>query len=284
MSMSIAYRTSALALLLALPAGNACAGGSGHFRLGETRIEAKYAIAVVNDEGHDEDGPRTLVYLSDFPLDAARVAAAFDPEDAVRAELGDRVGGYVRICLDAAGAECGMFYNRNKPDDSFNTSGYGSFAITAQDEGHVAGSWILKEPESFFDQTYDFDLRFDVAVTPLPGKPLPADGGEPGRAYRAWLDAVAKGDVAALRTLVGRDHAGSFPEDDPSQVKEAIKDARDGAPVLARIERGLVDGDRALLWVEGKDRDDILRRGRVRMLRERGAWHFVEDDLESADE
>jgi len=276
-------RLGALALLLSIPAASAVAGGAGHFRLGETRVDPKYAIAVVRDQGHDDEGAQTFVYLSDFPLDAAKVAAAFDPEDEVREELGDRAGGYVRICIDAGSAECGMFYQRKQPDDSFNTSGYGTFGLDTFEPRRVAGGWVLKEPESFFDQTYDFDLRFDVAVTPLPGTSLPADGGEPGRAYRAWLAALAKGDVAALRTLVDSEHAYRFPEDDPSQIKEAIKDSRDGAPLQAEILRGLVDGDRAVLWIEGVDRDDIRRRGRVRMLREDGAWHFAEDDLESAD-
>ena len=278
-------RAGALALLLSMPAANACASGGGHFRLGETHVEAKYAIAVVRDEGHDDDDARTLVYLSDFPLDAAKVAAAFDPEDEARAELGDRAGGYVRLCIAADGAECGLFYLRRQPDDSFNTSGYGTFALTRQDAGHVVGTWILKEPESFFDQTYDFDLRFDVAVTPLPGAPLPVDGGAPGAAYRAWLAALAKGDVPALRKLVDGEQAWRFPGDDPSQVKEAIKDLRDGTPLQeADIARGLVDGDRAVLWVEGIDRDDIRRRGRVLMLREGGDWRFAEADLESADD
>ena len=276
-------RIALLALLPMFAAVDALAGGGGRFRLGETHVDAKYAIAVVRDRGVDE-APQTLVYLSDFPLDAARVAAAFDPEDEVRAELGDRAGGYVRICVNDDSTECGLFYERKQPDDSFNTSGYGAFALDTLEAGRVAGGWVLKEPESFFEQTYDFDLRFDVAVTPLPGKPLPADGGAPGAAYRAWLAALAKGDVPALRKLTDSEHSYRFPEDDPSDVKEAIKDARDGTPLQAEIARGLVDGDRALLWVEGTDRDEILRRGRVLMQREEGTWRFVEDDLESVDE
>ncbi|HET7127248.1 MAG TPA: hypothetical protein VFI26_09190 [Lysobacter sp.] len=276
-------RIALLALSPLFAMANAQAGGSGHFRLGETRVDAKYAIAVVRDRGQD-DGAQTYVYLSDFPLDAAKVAAAFDPGDEVRTELGERAGGYVRICIGEDGSECGMFYERKQPDDSFNVGGYGTFALDTFEAGRVAGGWELKEPESFFEQTYDFDLRFDVAVTPLPGKPLPADGGEAGAAYRAWLAALANGDVVVLRNLVDSEHSYRFPEDDPSDVKEAIKDARDGTPLQAEIARGLVDGDRALLWVEGADRDDIRRRGRVLMLREGGAWHFAEADLESVDE
>jgi hypothetical protein len=284
MAMHPSSRIAASALLLlALPAIDALAAGGGHFRLGENRIDAKYAIAVASDEGHDE-GAQTYVYLSDFPLDAGKVAAAFDPEDEVREQLGDRAGGYVRICIDDGGSECGMFFNRRQPDDSFNTSGYGEFALDTFEPGRVAGGWVLAEPESFFDQTYDFDLRFDVAVTPLPGKPLPSGGGEPGAAYRAWLAALVKGDAAALRKLGGSEHAYRFPEDDASQLKESLKDLRDGAPLEAEISRGLVDGERALLWIEGTDRDDIRRAGRVLMLREEGSWRFAEDDLDSVDD
>ena len=67
-------------------------------------------------------------------------------------------------------------------------------------------------------------------------------------------------------------------------MKQSIKDLRDGAPLQAEILRGLVDGGRALLWVEGNDRDDIRRRGRVLMSREDGAWRFSEADLEGADD
>ena len=276
-------RFAVLLLAPLLVTANARAAGGGHFRLGENRIDAKYAIAVADDEGHGAE-PRVFVYLADFPLDAAKVAAAFDPEDAVREQLGDRAGGYVRICIEDDGSECGMFFNRKQPDDSFNTSGYGTFGLHGRDAGHVAGSWILKEPESFFDQSYDFDLHFDVAVTPLPGQPLPADGGEPGVAYRAWLAALAKGDIATLRKLGDGEHSYRFPGDDASQAKQSIKELRDGTPLQAKILRGLVDGDRAVLWIEGSDRDDILRAGRVRMQREEGTWRFAEDDLESVEE
>jgi len=37
-------------------------------------------------------------------------------------------------------------------------------------------------------------------------------------------------------------------------------------------------------WVEGADRDEILRRGRVLIQRRDGAWRHVESDLDSVDE
>ena len=268
-----------LALLCAAFATTAADRGSGHFRKGETRIDLKHVIAVANDE---DDGARTFVYLSDIPLDARKIAAAFQASSAAEAQLGDGSAGYVRICIDGEGGECGLYFSHNKPNASFNSAGYGAFKLEPAAAGRIAGRWVLADPGDFFGETYDFDLVFDVAVTPPPGTPLAADGGEPGKAYRAWTAAVAKGDLPVLRALVGGDYNGwRLNSEDQGNVKEALKDLRDGTPLQARILRGRIDGDSAVLWVEGKDRDDILRRGRVQMQRVEGVWRYVEADLDS---
>lgn len=271
-----------LALLCAAFATTAADRGSGHFRKGETRIDLKHVIAVANEE---DDGARTFVYLSDIPLDARKIAAAFQASSAAEAQLGDGSAGYVRICIDGEGGECGLYFSHNKPNASFNSAGYGAFKLEPAAAGRIAGRWVLAEPGDFFGETYDFDLVFDVAVTPPPGTPLAAGGGEPGKAYRAWTAAVAKGDLPVLRALVGGDYNGwRLNSEDQGNVKEALKDLRDGTPLQARILRGRIDGDSAVLWVEGKDRDDILRRGRVSMQRVEGAWRYMEADLDSVEE
>ena len=271
-----------LALLCAAFATTAADRGSGHFRKGETRIDLKHVIAVANDE---DDGARTFVYLSDIPLDVRKIAAAFQASSAAEAQLGDGSAGYVRICIDGEGGECGLYFSHNKPNASFNSAGYGAFKLEPAAAGRIAGRWVLADPGDFFGETYDFDLVFDVAVTPPPGTPLAAGGGEPGKAYRAWTAAVAKGDLPVLRALVGGDYNGwRLNSEDQGNVKEALKDLRDGTPLQARILRGRIDGDSAVLWVEGKDRDDILRRGRVSMQRVEGAWRYMEADLDSVEE
>ena len=271
-----------LALLCAAFATTAADRGSGHFRKGETRIDLKHVIAVANDE---DDGARTFVYLSDIPLDARKIAAAFQASSAAEAQLGDGSAGYVRICIDGEGGECGLYFSHNKPNASFNSAGYGAFKLEPAAAGRIAGRWVLADPGDFFGETYDFDLVFDVAVTPPPGTPLAADGGEPGKAYRAWTTAVAQGDLPVLRDLAGHDYdAWRIKSDDQDDVKSAIKDLRDGTPLAPKILGGRIDGDSAVLWVEGKDRDDILRRGRVQLQRADQAWRFMEADLDSVDE
>ncbi|NUO75702.1 MAG: hypothetical protein HOQ32_06780 [Lysobacter sp.] len=267
----------ALALAL-LAAGAAQAqSGSGYFRYGDARLALKHAIAVAEDPSDPADEHRTLVFLSAQPLDAAPVAAAFDALDAVREQA--PAGGYVRVCIAADGSECGLFYS----PEGFNSGGYGELALQRDEPAHVAGRWQLAQGE-FLGTPYDFDLRFDTAITPAPGDALPAGGGAPGAAYNAWLAALAKGDVAALRRMGGDDARGRFPEDDPGTVKESLKSLRDGEPQQAQIARGRQHGDQAVLWVEGVDRDDIRRRGRVLMRRSQAGWQHVESDLDSVEE
>ena len=197
-----------VALLCAALSAGATDRGSGHFRKGEVRLEAKHVIAVTVDEEGDAASAQTYVYLSSVPMDAGKVASAFQPSSAAEEQLRDASAGYVRICINAEGGECGLYFSHNNPNASFNSSGYGVFKLDAAPAGRIAGRWVLAEPDDFFGETYDFDLNFDVAITPPPGKPLPADGGEPGKAYRAWTTAIAKGDLPALRALVGDDYNG----------------------------------------------------------------------------
>lgn len=270
------------ALVLCLP-GSALAAddATGSFRLGNATIAPRHAIAV-----HDEsDGEgRILLYLSVASLDAAQVAAAFDAGEVVDRQVRDEPSGsYVKLCIDADGLECGLDFAHRGPTRNFSTGGYGELALSTRTAQRIAGRLVLAEPEDFFDETYQFDLAFDVAITPPPGTELPTGGGEPGMAYQDYVAALAKGDFDALRELAGEAGAYRFPEDDPISAKEALKSLRNEQPLAVEISRGLMNGDQAILWIEGTDRDDITRAGRVLMKQVEGQWRFEEADLEAVD-
>ena len=279
-------RFALLALALFGLNGHASAAdtGSGHFRMADNGLKVDHVIAVRREEHLDPADDDIVVYMSDHPLDAAKVAAAFYPYDAASEQLGERSGGTIRLCLTADGRECGLYYRRRDPDDSFNTSGYGELKIDVQTNARIAGRWVLTEPEDFFGKTYDFDLRFDAAIAQPPGTPLPAGGGDAGIAYRAYAAAVSKGDIVALRASMGDDARWRLPDNDDERIKETLRDLRDEQPQQPKILRGRLNGDEAVIWVEGVDRDDIKRRGRVRMVREGNAWRVGERDLESVGE
>ena len=285
--MTHAVRTFAATFLafaaLATPA-HAADTGEGHFRMGDTRSTFTHAAAVRVERRPDPADDHVYVYLSDRPLDAAVLAADFDPDDTASEAHGDRSGAFVRLCITADGDECGLFYRQFAPGDSFNTSGYGTFALSTRDDARIAGHWTLAKPEEFFGKSYDFDLRFDVAIATSPGQPLPEGGGDAGAAYRAYAAAIARGDLDALRASMGEDARWRLPADDPAQARETLKSMRDGQPVDPEIVRGRRNGDTVVLWVQGRDRDELMRGGRVRMTRHGKTWEVVEQDLGDVEE
>ena len=260
----------------------AAAGPAGYFRYGDVRMEVRHAYAFEDQDAAGEG--KVLVFLTSVPIEAQAVADAFDPGNAVEEQVSGKSAGYVRVCVDAEGAECGLYFSHNEPLASFNLSGSGTFKLASRDAKRIEGSWLQAEPESFFDKTYDFDLRFAVAVTPpTAGTKLGADGGAPGRAYQALLAALAKGDLPALRAILGESAAWQLPVDDATSAKEGLKMLRDGKPVSVKILSGMQRGDHAVLRVEGVDRDEIKRRGRVLMVKHGADWRFDRDDLDSVD-
>lgn len=268
---------AALALLLSCTSTLASEGADGYFRMGETELRPRHAVAVVEEAIDHPAGSTVMLYMTAEPLDAAAVAAAFDPDAAVREQ--EPTGGYLRLCLDEAWQDCGMFYS----PEGFNLGGYGELAIEHDDNGRIAGRFHLPQPGDFLGTAYEFDFRFDTVIVAAPGDALPAGGGEPGAAYNRYLQAVADGDFALLRSLAGEDGRWRFPEDDPSAARQSLKDARDGTPLQADVLRGRIDRGQATLWVRGIDRDGIARAGRVLMREAPQGWVPAEVDLESVD-
>jgi hypothetical protein len=271
-----------LALCVAGTAASAAGTGGAYFRYDKTRLEIKHAYAVVKEE---RSGPNQLyLFLTSDPLDAKKVADAFDPGSEVNEQTNGKAGGYVRICVMPDGKECGLYFSHNEPSESFNMSGSGEFKLAKQTAATVEGRWQMTKPDDFFGKTYDFDMPFSATITAAtPGTPLPADGGAPGKAYAAYLAALAKGDLPALRKMLGESARWQLPEDDEQSARQGLKDLRDGKPVSVKILSAVQRGDHAVLRVEGVDRDEIKRAGRVLMAKGENGWGVETDDLGSVD-
>lgn len=104
---------------------------------------------------------------------------------------------------------------------------------------------------------------------PLPSvkkeKKLPAGGGAPGKAYNAYHKAIKNKDITAYRrtTLQGQDMSDS-------DIKKMIDIANSFGPFSAKITRGYVKGDWAVLYVErivgGKKWDgvaELVEKGKI---------------------
>lgn len=287
--MNLQYRhfpailfTAALALSSTFT--RAESSGSGFFSFGEARLEITHAAAVRKPSNVPGEAGEVLVFLSNIPLDAAELAAAFNPESRLDQFVREQdAGGYVRICISPDGVECWLYFNHREPLESFNTGGQGEFSLETMTNVRVAGNWTHPR-EEFFDKYYEYDLRFDVTITePPPAEVLPDDGGEPGQAYMAWITALAGADFDRIREFLGPEGAWAYPAEDLQTARENLRWARDGVPVSAEILRAEQRGDQAVLWVRGADRDDIERQGRVLMERHDGIWRYSRSELSAVD-
>src|SRR6185369_8238298 len=94
----------------------------------------------------------------------------------------------------------GSFYSPTftKMNGSFSASGMHKFEgkVTA---ASAEGKLWMEKPDDFFDNTYFYTAKFSAPIggpskpAPAPalkGKPLPSDGGEPAKAYRAYLKTI----------------------------------------------------------------------------------------------
>ena len=123
---------------------------------------------------------------------------------------------------------------------------------------------------------------------------LPADGGEPGKAYKACVDAVAKPDKAAMVALC-------FAKDDPWIKKTNLDyftnetfqvEVRDSWPALRLIDLKITGGqmaaDDAEISVQGtvlrqrvEPTGDIVEvdrypvKGTVKLQRKDGVWRYA---------
>jgi hypothetical protein len=153
-----------------------------------------------------------------------------------------------------------------------------SFTKKTLSAQRVVGSIVLKSPETVLGHRYAVKIDVDAAVVaaprpePLPdaktGTPLPAAGGEPGKAYLALYRAVAKKDITTALGLFRK--AGRTAKDE-ADLKEGIDFMAEIQPKNVRVVRGYLKGDRAALHVEGVEGKE-KQYGTIEMVREDGAW------------
>jgi hypothetical protein len=99
---------------------------------------------------------------------------------------------------------------------------------------------------------------------------LPADGGEPGKAYMAYSKAFATGDIPALKKMVSAERANQL--DDP-QMKEMLPMMQALQPKDIKILGGTMTSKDATLKAEGKaEGAEQKQTGEIHMILEDKIW------------
>ena len=268
-------RCLALAIALALPGAPVLGAdsASGHYRMADQRFEvaAGVAVRIWQDAERETFG----VVLGEGPFDPKAAVGALDPMDAIARSAPEDSGVMMLTIRPASDGALEIASLIARPD-SFSTNGDGKEKITVEGE-RIRGEWTKPSTE-FFEKTYEMSLRFDLPLTVVadPGQPLPADGGEPGKAYRAFLDVLAKKDREKVMAMQGM----------PSDMVE-ILGADSVLEILsmnhpspeAEVLGGWIDGDRAQLRVKGTHSFGQTIRGRVELTNDGGTWKVGDSAL-----
>lgn len=114
---------------------------------------------------------------------------------------------------------------------------------------------------------------------PAAGTALPADGGEPGKAYAAYCKAMTSGDMKALKTLVSAERAKQMDDPDFAKMFEMIQ------AMMAKnikVTGGTMSANEATLNAEGTDSmGGGKATGTISMVLEDKHWKVAKDSWTS---
>jgi hypothetical protein len=259
----------------------AAAAGSGTLYIDGAQHTLASTYAFRAPDPFDDKAQITTVVFSDKPIDVAAIDAAADRGEALADQLRAKHALRVELNLQPDGKVQDVDINADGSSGSQSGSGWYTLKLLRNDAARVEGSFRSNDEADKKNGHY-FDLAFalDLALPPSPGAPLPADGGEPARAYRAYLAAMDKGDIDALLKTMSHERAAQIAvhRDEP-EFKTMFAFIRTQRLRDPKLGKGSVKGDRATLEVSGKDGDGNASTGSVTLLRQDGAWRLDKEAM-----
>jgi hypothetical protein len=244
-------------------------------------ISPKFAAAYLVRDQSNARVTQTEILLADVPIDAAAIQAAFDPHmTAINLDaLNDR--NYVLLWVLADGRVT-MNATYSKTMTQFlNGTGDGlKIAWTtnsaARLDGRLTSGGALKTMDG---STYTVDLKFAVDLPKPPaGEALPAGGGEPGKAFAAFLAAAQKKNWPAIKAGSSPDALKMFDKSYNSPAENAASAADLLTAWIStskmKVTGGQLRGTTAVLDVEGEMFPGQLSLSRVQMVKSGATWQF----------
>ncbi|MCM3873440.1 MAG: hypothetical protein ND895_22385 [Pyrinomonadaceae bacterium] len=164
--------------------------------------------------------------------------------------------------------------------------------VSQLDAKAIDGKIYTKEPFKWFDHTYEVNVSFnaplitsgdpmDGPVTVGTGKPLPAGGDDPGKAYLTFIQAVptTKNLKELTQLLEASQAARVFAETKKSMTTVPADKEQATFEILkslltikdARVDGGFWTNDKATLWISGTD-EGKKASARVNMHLENNLW------------
>jgi hypothetical protein len=268
-----------------------------------------YAYRVVDLD--DTSKVYTEVLLAEKPLNTAAVAEGLRKRDGGTASvMWEKVeGAFVKLELQEN--DYVNLYAYVPPGYNFNYGGTG-VQLSVNTPTRVEGSFNLDDTDSD-GKPRKIDLKFaaDVAPAETPsaasksadgnagestaasdadnsvddsdavakGDPLPADGGEPGKAFLAAMDATRAGDVDKMLSLsTSEARTKMLAERAKPEFNDTVKLMQQMTPAKTPVTGGWVDGNNATVLFEGQYEDGSRSKGTAILQLEEGAWRLQKVD------
>ncbi len=261
-----------LPLGLALVSGLALADGSGTLYNEGKAITLKSAYAYRTPDPFEKNKQITRVVFADKVIDTAALKDASDRDDAIDTQL--RGATRVDLNLDADGSVQNVNIRTDGSSGSQSGSGWYTLTLKHNDDKRVEGSFRTNdEADKKSGHYYDLAFALDLPAAPATGTALPANGGDAGKAYIAYLAALKKGDIDLLAKSMSKSRSAELlsHRSDP-QFKMMFGFIQSQALLAPKYIKGESKGDSATLDYDGKDGEGSAMSSTVAMLREGGAW------------
>lgn len=260
----------------------------GTFTANGKTVNLNYAYATTHKDPFDDKKTDVFLVVTDKEIPAGAVFDEFALMD-----LADKgISGFtVQIDPDKRINSGTLFSPAFKKMHQFSSVGKQKLNLTTSTKDRVAGT-VSIPADDFFDEKFAYSATFDVPlqvkpaektatqkVAELKGTRLPADGGEPAKAWQAYRKAIASGDVAAIRKNITADMVKQTEDPDFKKMLPLIREMQ---PKKVKIDGGTIDGDNATLLVTSLDEKNTT--GTVTLHRESGQWKLVKESWKSRSE
>lgn len=270
-----------LSALAAVPAASAEVSGS--FRMGSLSLEPSHITALRARDGNNPRQDRTVVFLSHTAMDEAAVAGQRDGYVIAINDPSLRGQDYLTVFISPDGhaalnARVGEVQYIESSQPMFGEPGSLKVDCGENTPARIACRvWVETPVKPHEGEAWSLDVRFSAAVIPkLGGTPLPADGGEPGKALQSFIKAVQGDDLEAIFALMSESRIGQHnasyntPEENLASTKD-IWSSR--LPKTLKITGGeQVDAERAFVQGEGQLYEGMDMLFELDMTRRDGRW------------
>ena len=226
-----------------------------------------------------DEGPLIEVAVSNDAFRTEAFDAFYDPRPVIDTDFADEKTAVVYFQFEPDGKYHGLSYSLGSGDGC----GF-CFDPSVKSTVRIAGN-RAKGGLSFSSDTRSFDIQIDVPIAPKEwGKPLAADGGEAGAAYRAYNAAMEKQDRKAIFDLIDAETRDRWAKREKEGKLDSWLDYREDRVHWrlkeAHIVRGFIRGDHAILLVKATSATIDKVHGQVALTRENGKWKIADEVYE----